>query len=129
MPGNYTKIKNNFLDIIIAALKNNLDKIKIKWNKNKCMTVVLCANGYPGKYKKNLTLKNISNLKLPKNMKIFHAGTKIKDKRLVTNGGRVLNVNFIEKIFIFIKKLIYKKIKKINWKQGFCRSDIGWRVT
>ena len=123
------RLKTNFLDIIIAALKNNLDKIKIKWNKNKCMTVVLCANGYPGKYKKNLTLKNISNLKLPKNMKIFHAGTKIKDKRLVTNGGRVLNVTCSGKTFLSIKKLIYKKIKKINWKQGFCRSDIGWRVT
>ena len=123
------RLKTNFLDIITAALKNNLDKIKIKWNKNKCMTVVLCANGYPGKYKKNLTLKNISNLKLPKNMKVFHAGTKIKNKRLVTNGGRVLNITCNGKTFLSIKKLIYKKIKKINWKQGFCRSDIGWRVT
>ena len=76
------RLKTNFLDIITAALKNNLDKIKIKWNKNKCMTVVLCSNGYPGKYKKNLPLKNIKNLKLSKNMKIFHAGTIIKNRKL-----------------------------------------------
>ncbi len=123
------RLKTNFLDIITATLKNNLDKIKIKWNKNKCMTVVLCSKGYPGKYKKNLPLKNIKNLKLSKNMKIFHAGTIIKNRKLFSNGGRVLNITCSGKSFTSIKKSIYKKIKKINWKKGFCRSDIGWRVT
>ena len=93
------------------------------------MTVVLCAKGYPGKYEKNLPLKNINRFRLSKNMKIFHAGTKLKNGKLVTSGGRVLNVTCSGRSFLSIMKIIYKTIKKINWKKGFYRSDIGWRVT
>ena len=121
------RIKTDLLKILNAALANKLNKIKIKWNKNKCMTTVICAKGYPNKY---LTDKNINlnKIKLGKKMFIFHGGTKIKDNSLVSNGGRVLSVAVMGNSFLLIRNKILKLIKKINWKHGFFRKDIGWRV-
>ena len=59
------------------------------------MTIVLCSKGYPNKYKKNIKIKKIDNLKLSKNEYIFHAGTKILNNQIVSNGGRVLNVTVL----------------------------------
>ena len=92
------------------------------------MTVVICANGYPGKYTKNKNIKNIKNIKLSKNDTIYHAGTKLINNNIISNGGRVLNVTSTGKSFIKIRSRIFKLIKKINWKYGFFRKDIGWRV-
>ena len=80
------------------------------------------------KFQKNKELKNINKIKLKNNDFIYHAGTKFKNNRLVSNGGRVLNVTSAGKNFLRIRKNIIKIIKKINWKQGFFRKDIGWRV-
>jgi phosphoribosylamine--glycine ligase len=109
-------------------VENKLDKIKIKWSRNKCMTTVLCAKGYPNKYKTNKSI-NLSaiNLKKKKNF-IFHAGTKFQNNALVSNGGRVLNIVVLGKNFLKIRNEISRIIKKINWKYGFYRRDIGWRV-
>ena len=92
------------------------------------MTVVLCSKGYPGKIKKNKLIRNIDKLKLRKNSFIFHAGTKLLNNKLVSNGGRVLNITSTGKMYKEIRKNIFKIIKMINWKYGFYRKDIGWRV-
>ena len=122
------RLKTDLLKILIAAVENKLDKIKIKWSRNKCMTTVLCAKGYPNKYKTNKSI-NLSaiNLKKKKNF-IFHAGTKFQNNALVSNGGRVLNIVVLGKNFLKIRNEISRIIKKINWKYGFYRRDIGWRV-
>ncbi len=122
------RLNTDFLKIINATINDRLDKIKIKWKKIKCMTVVLCAKGYPGKYKKNILIKDLKKIKLKKNSFIFHAGTKLINRRIVSNGGRVLNITTTGKIFSKIRKNIFKIIKIINWKNGFFRKDIGWRV-
>jgi len=122
------RLKTDLIDIITFSLKNKLNKQKIKWSKNKSMTVVICANGYPGKYTKNKNIKNIKNIKLSKNDTIYHAGTKLINNNIISNGGRVLNVTSTGKSFIKIRSRIFKLIKKINWKYGFFRKDIGWRV-
>ena len=67
---------NTDLFKIFNAVKNKLNKISIKWKKIKCMTIVLCSKGYPGKIKKAQPIKNIEKLKIKKNDFIFHAGTK-----------------------------------------------------
>ena len=92
------------------------------------MTIVLCTKGYPGKYKKNLPIKNINKLKLTKNDFIYHAGTAFHDGGLVSNGGRVLNMTSSGKSFFNIRKSIIRLIKKLNWENGIFRKDIGWRV-
>jgi len=122
------RLDTDIVKIINYSLKNKLHKIKIKWKKIKCMTVVLCSKGYPGKYSTNKPIGSIDNIKLEKKSIIFHAGTKIDKKRLVSNGGRVLNITSSGNSFSNIRKNIFKIIKKINWRGGFFRKDIGWRV-
>ena len=122
------RLKTDIVKIFNATINNRLNKIKINWKKLKCMTIVLCSKGYPGKIKKDRLIKNLDRLKLLKNSFIFHAGTKLKNNKLVSNGGRVLNITSTGKIFKKIRKNIFKVIKKINWKHGFYRKDIGWRV-
>ena len=122
------RLETDIVKIFMSLVSNNLNKIKIKWKKQKCMTIVLCSKGYPKKFQKNKELKNINKIKLKNNDFIYHAGTKFKNNRLVSNGGRVLNITSAGKNFLRIRKNIIKIIKKINWKQGFFRKDIGWRV-
>jgi phosphoribosylamine--glycine ligase len=122
------RLKTKLLDIINISLANKLKNFKIKWSKNKCMTVVLCSKGYPKKYKTNLKIKNLEKIKLDKQINIFHAGTKYKNNQLFSVGGRVLNIVGFGSNLHAIRKKIYKTIKTIKWKNGFCRSDIGWRI-
>ena len=121
------RLKTDLLKIINASLEDRLDQFKIKWSKKKCMTTVLCAKGYPGKYQVNKTI-NLKKIKLDQKSFIFHAGTKLKNKSLVSSGGRVLNITVMGNTFLNIRNKIFKIIKKINWKNGFFRKDIGWRV-
>ena len=92
------------------------------------MTIVLCSKGYPGNYKKNIKIKNLKSIKIDKNMRIYHAGTKLQNGHIISIGGRVLNITSIGKNFFEIRKKIIKILKKLNWKSGFYRKDIGWRI-
>lgn len=122
------RLKTDLVKIILSTVTNKLAKIKIKWKKCKSMTVVLCSNGYPGNYRINKEITNLDKLKLKKNNFIYHAGTKYEANKLLSNGGRVLNIISTGKNFLIIRKKIIKLIKKINWKFGFYRKDIGWKV-
>jgi phosphoribosylamine---glycine ligase len=122
------RIKTDFLKIIDFAVNNKLNKLKITWKKEKCMTIVICANGYPKNYRKNILIKNLDKMIPNKNSKIYHAGTIIKNNKLFSNGGRVLNINYLGKNYKSIRKKIIQIIKKINFKNSFFRPDIGWRV-
>ena len=122
------RLKTDLVKIFNESVKNRLNKIKLNWKKNKCMTIVLCSKGYPGKIKKDRLIENIDKIKLLKNSYIFHAGTRFQNNRLVSNGGRVLNITSSGKVYKKIRKNIIKIIEKINWKHGFYRKDIGWRV-
>jgi len=122
------RLKTDLLNLIIKTTENKLKNLKIKWRKEKCMTIVLCAKGYPGKYKKNVRIKNLDKVKLMKNDFIYHAGTKVKNDQIFSSGGRVLNITSAGRSYLKIRKKIISLIKKINWKQGLYRRDIGWKV-
>jgi phosphoribosylamine--glycine ligase len=122
------RLKTDLVKILYSVVSNKLKNIKIKWKKEKSMTIVLCSKGYPGKYQKNINIKNINKLKLRKNDFIYHAGTELKDKEILSNGGRVLNITSLGHSFLIIRKRIISIIKKLNWKKGFYRKDIGFKV-
>ena len=122
------RLKSDLVKILLDAINNNLKKTQIKWLKEKSMTIVLCSKGYPGNYKKNILIKGISKIKTTKNNMIFHAGTKFNDGKLLSSGGRVLNFTCIGNSFLTIRKKTIQLIKKLDWKNGFFRKDIGWKI-
>ena len=122
------RLKTDLFTIIKSSINNKLDKLKIKWKKEKCMTIVLCSNGYPKKYKKNINLNHVNKLRLDTKSYIFHAGTKFFNSQCLSNGGRILNVTSLGNNFSTIRKRIITIIKKLKLKNTFFRKDIGWRV-
>ena len=122
------RLGSDLVKIFVNAINNRLNKTQIIWRKTKCMTIVLCSKGYPGKYQKDKIIGNLKIIKPQKDIFMFHAGTKFINENLVSNGGRVINITSIGNNFYYIRKKIIKMIKKINWKSGFYRKDIGWRV-
>ncbi len=122
------RLKTDILKIFKKTVLNELKNIKIEWKNLKCMTIVLCSKGYPGKYKKNKIIKNLKDIQIKKDMFIFHAGTEIYNNQYFSIGGRVLNITSTGNIFKKIRNNIFKTLKKLNWKYGFFRKDIGWKV-
>ena len=122
------RLKTDLLQVLHYASIDKLKSVDIKWKKDKCMTIVLCSKGYPAKYKKNLKINNLDKINIKRNEFIFHAGTKLNLGKLVSNGGRVLNITASGKNFLNIRNNIINLINKINWKHGFFRKDIGRKV-
>ena len=118
-------LKTDLVKILDYATQNKMANLKIEWSKKKIITVVLCANGYPLAYVKNKEIKNLNNLKLNKNLQVFHAGTYEKDNKIYSNGGRVLNITSSAKSIDEARKKSLSFLKKLNWKDGFYRKDIG----
>ena len=121
-------LKTDLLDLIVACCSNKLHEQNIEWYEKKSLSVVLCSKGYPESYKKNIEIPNLYNLKLDKNTFIYHAGTKMLDDTVNAVGGRVLNFVSISDNYLDSRNKAINQIKKLNWKNGFYRSDIGYKV-
>jgi phosphoribosylamine--glycine ligase len=121
-------LKNDFLDLLLACCENKLSKKKINWSLKKSICVVLCSKGYPDKFKKNIEIKNLNKIKKKKNNFVFHAGTLKKDNNYFSNGGRVLNFVSTSLNLAHSRNQVIKTIKNLNWKNGFFRKDIGYKV-
>ena len=122
------RLKTDLIEIIDSATKNNLDDLKIEWSNNNCITIVLCAKGYPSNYIKNSEIKNLLSISTDNNNQIFHAGTYEKNNKIYSIGGRVLNVTSSSESLNEARDKSLENIGKINWVDGFFRKDIGWRV-
>ena len=116
------------MEIINSSINNSLNKLKIEWNGQSCITIVLCAKGYPSNYIRDSEIKNLSKVTNKKNNQVFHAGTYEKNKKIFSNGGRVLNITVLAKNLNYARKEALKIIKEIDWSDGFFRKDIGWKV-
>ena len=88
---------------------------------------MLCSKGYPDTYQNNITL-DLEKLKIRKNQFIFHAGTKIINNTVVSNGGRVLNIVTRSNHFKSAREDTLELLNEINWENGFYRKDIGYKV-
>ena len=92
------------------------------------VTVVLAAEGYPGAPKAGGAIGNLDAANALPGVQVFHAGTSLKDGALVASGGRVLNVTAIGDTLEAAVQQAYKAVDLIDFKDGFCRRDIGWRA-
>jgi len=122
------RLETDLLEIINCATENKISKINILWDKKSCITIVLCAKGYPSNYIKDSEIKNLSDILSDKNNQIFHAGTYEKNGKIFSKGGRVLNITSLSKHLGDARDKSLAKLNKINWSDGFFRKDIGWRV-
>ena len=123
------KLKTDFLEILLACCNKSLSKTNIEWQNKKSMCVVLCSKGYPEKFKKNIEINNLDKIQLDENNFLFHAGTINKNDKVFSSGGRVLNFVSISDTFKDTKKKVYSRLDELNWTGGFCRRDIGYKVT
>ena len=121
-------LKTDFGEIIHSCCEGNLSSKEIEWHNKKSLCVVLCSNGYPNKYKKHVKIANLKKIKKLKNQFIFHAGTKLDKGEFFSFGGRVLNIVSISDTLTECKKKTYEVLKNLDWKDGFYRNDIGYKV-
>ena len=121
------KLKTDFSTIINKCIEQKLHELNIEWYNDKSICIVLCSKGYPDTYQNNFTL-DLEKLNLKKNQFIFHAGTKINNNMIVSNGGRVLNIVTRSNDFKSARENSVEILKEINWDNGFYRKDIGYKV-
>ena len=122
------KLNTDLLEIFLACCNQNLKEIKINWSNKKSLCVVLCSNGYPEKYEKNVEIKNLNKIELNSQDFMFHAGTIEKGGKFFSVGGRVLNFISLSDEFLKARENINKYLRKLNWTGGFYRKDIGYKV-
>ncbi len=122
-------LQSDALEMLHAAATGNLDKIKLKWDKRVALTVVMAAEGYPGRYQKDTAINGVDDANAMDDVTVFHAGTALGDDgQLVANGGRVLGVTALGDTVADAQKRAYEAVDAIDWPEGFCRRDIGWRA-
>ena len=125
------RLNSDLVDLLIATDTGTLTdhKDKVEWSNQHSLCVVMAANGYPGSYEKGTVINGCDTLKTMSGVRLFHAGTMLDNSgTLVNTGGRVLGVAGIGKNVQQAQDLAYQGVNKLDWSEGFCRSDIGWRA-
>ncbi len=122
------RLKDDLLTLLLATADGTLDKVSVRWRNEAALSVVMATKGYPGAYGKGSEIRNLDRAAQDDDVEIFHAGTATKDGKLIANGGRVLNVSALGKDVREAQERAYRAVDRIDWPEGFCRRDIGWRA-
>ena len=122
------KLKTDLSKIFMSCCNGNLNEINIEWSNKKSLCIVVCSKGYPEEFKKNVEIQNINNLETDHGEFCFHAGTLKRNEKIYAVGGRVLNFVSLSEDFGEARKNVINKINILNWKEGFYRKDIGYKV-
>jgi phosphoribosylamine--glycine ligase len=123
------RLMSDLLPALVAARDGVLDGFDLRWYPESAVCVVLAAKGYPGEPVKGTEIRGLAEAAGgDASVKIFHAGTKRVGSRLLADGGRVLDVVALGKDVAAARGRAYAAIDRIDWPQGFCRRDIGWRA-
>jgi phosphoribosylamine--glycine ligase len=118
------RLNTDLVDIVLVVVNNNLDKMKIEFDNNACVGVVMASGGYPGSYKTGFPISGLDEV--DKDIMVFHAGTKAGEKgEVLTNGGRILTVVAKGKDLKEAREKVYKNISRIKFEGSYCRKDIA----
>lgn len=121
------RLKSDIVPLLKACAEGTLAEQGVEWHDRSALTVVLAAKGYPGSYEKGSDIRGIASAEAT-GAQVFHAGTKVEGDNIVAVGGRVLNVTALGITVTEAQEKAYGAINMIDWPEGFCRSDIGWRA-
>jgi phosphoribosylamine--glycine ligase len=122
------RLRSDLATALIATRDKQLKHLDLRWSDDAALTVVMAANGYPGHYSKGSEIRNLVAASKVEGVQIFHAATARHDGRLIATGGRVLNVTALGKTVAAAHERAYRAVDLIDWPEGFCRRDIGWRA-
>lgn len=121
------RLRSDLTDLIDAALDQSLDQQTTEWDSRVALGVVMAAGGYPEKYRKGDSITGLAT-ELPEHLKVFHAGTRLDDDDVVTNGGRVLCAVALGDTVTKAQADAYELVSQINWQDAYYRTDIGYRA-
>lgn len=121
------RLKSDALDLLEATARGTLKTAKPEFSDDVALTVVLATKGYPVNPGKGSEITGAEGLDGP-DLMVFHAGTLRSEGKLLANGGRVLNVTALGQTVAEARDRAYAAVDKIDWPEGFCRKDIGWRA-
>ena len=122
------RLKDDLVTLLLACCDGTLDKVSVRWFDDVALTVVMCARGYPGEAHKGTEIRGLEGAAAMEGVEIFHAGTAARRGMIIANGGRVLNVTARGKTVRQAQARAYAAVDRIDWPEGFCRRDIGWRA-
>ncbi|MDD9797662.1 MAG: phosphoribosylamine--glycine ligase [Alphaproteobacteria bacterium] len=121
------RLQSDIVPALMAVAKGDIRDVQLEWAQEVALTVVMAADGYPESVKKGSEIKGLDKAAI-EGVTIFHAGTKIENGKYIANGGRVLNITSMGESVAAAQKKAYQTVEAIDWPEGFCRRDIGWRA-
>ncbi|MBQ6806042.1 MAG: phosphoribosylamine--glycine ligase [Lachnospiraceae bacterium] len=119
------RMKNDIIDVVEACIDGTLDQIDLQFEDNAAVCVILASDGYPVSYEKGFVIEGLENFEGKEGYYCFHAGTKLTDKGIVTNGGRVLGVTATGTDLKEARANAYEATKWVNFENKYMRTDIG----
>ena len=120
------RMENDLLEVMLACVEGRLDEIELKFCDKACVTVVLASKGYPVKYEKGFPISGLESLKGEADVYCYHAGTRFDEAgRIVTNGGRVLDVTALGQTIREARERAYAAAEKISFENKYARTDIA----
>ncbi len=123
------RLMSDLLPALVASADGVLGSFDLRWQPKAALTVVMAAKGYPGDYRKGTEIRGLDAVARMEDVKVFHAGTRrAEDGRLLADGGRVLGVSALGRDVAEARERAYRAVDAIDWPDGFCRRDIGWRA-
>jgi phosphoribosylamine--glycine ligase len=123
------RLQSDLMDILEATVDGCLDSIEDPvWDPRPALCVVVASEGYPGDYEKGKEITGLEAAGQVEDVKVFHAGTRLEDGRVLTDGGRVLGVTALGATISAAKLQAYTAVQKVRWPGAWCRKDISDRA-
>jgi phosphoribosylamine--glycine ligase len=122
------RLMSDLVPALIAAREGMLKSFDLRWYPDVALTVVMAAQGYPGRYARGSVIEGLAEAAAIEGVEIFHAGTREQDGRILADGGRVLDICARGATVAEAQARAYAAVDRIRWPDGFCRRDIGWRA-
>ncbi len=122
------RLRSDIVPALVATAEGQLGAFDVRWSDEAALCVVMAARGYPGSYQRGSEIRGLDAAGAVEGVTVFHAGTSREGDRIVAAGGRVLGVTGLGRDVAEARGRAYAAVDRIDWPDGFCRRDIGWRA-